>query len=143
MGDGPATGFLIDTSAAGRLPRLTGTGRWLEEVREGRVSICAPTQAEVLYSARSVGEFKEMARRVEALYTWRQVPDDAWPRARALQRRLMDLGCHRAAGVVDLLVAVTAQHHELTVLHYDRDVETLAEHAGLRARWLAEPGTID
>ncbi|MDH6578695.1 hypothetical protein P3T29_004364 [Kitasatospora sp. MAP5-34] len=29
------------------------------------------------------------------------------------------------------------------MLHYDRDFETIAKHAELKARWLMEPGSID
>lgn len=68
---------------------------------------------------------------------------DAWQRVLILQRAMAGSGCHRVAGAVDLLVAVTAQNHGLTVLHYDRDFETIARHTELKTRRLAEPGTLD
>lgn len=135
--------FLIDTSAASRLVRLASAGRWMDEIRAGRISICDPTEAELLFSARSGKEVRGLKARLSKLYTWRTVPDDAWKRVSELQLRLGDAGCHRSAGVVDLLVAVTAQHHRLTVLHYDRDFETLSRCTDLKTRWIADPGSID
>jgi predicted nucleic acid-binding protein len=143
MGGSRADCFLIDTSAASRLTRLAEAGGWwAEAAEEGRISMCDPTQAELLYSARSGKQCKAMSAGIRQTYTWRLVPDDAWRRVHELQEKLADAGCHRSAGVVDLLVAVTAQHHQLTVLHYDHDFDTIAKHADLKARWIAEPGTI-
>jgi len=115
----------------------------VEAAEEGRISICDPTQAELLFSARSAEQYRAMSSGIRRMYTRRCVPDEAWERIHDLQGRLADGGCHRSAGVVDLLVAVTAQHHQLTVLHYDRDFETIAKHTDLKTHWLAEPGSID
>jgi predicted nucleic acid-binding protein len=143
MGGGGRDCFLIDTSACSRFPRVAEdqTG-WGDLAEEGRISICDPTKSELLYSARSAAQYKAMSDGLDQMYTWRLVPDDAWRRVHDLQERLAHGGCLRLAGVVDLLVAVTAQHHRLTILHYDRDFETIARYADLKTRWLAEPGTI-
>ncbi|WP_234318193.1 hypothetical protein [Streptomyces sp. NRRL S-244] len=42
------------------------------------------------------------------------------------------------ASPVDLLVAVTAQHHKLTVLHQDADFETIARITGQPVRRIAD-----
>lgn len=47
---------------------------------------------------------------------------------------LADRGRHQCASPVDLLVAVTAQHHKLTVLHQDGDFETIARATGQPVR---------
>jgi predicted nucleic acid-binding protein len=143
VGGSGAECFLIDTSAASRLIRLAAAGLWTGPIGEGRISICDATETELLYSARSAAECRALKGRLARLYTWRVMPDDAWQRAQELLLRQADVGCHRSAGVVDLLVAVTAQYHQLTVLHYDRDFETVAKHTDLRTHWLAEPGSID
>ncbi|MEC4014839.1 PIN domain nuclease [Streptomyces sp. H27-D2] len=142
MAGAGADRFLIDTSAAARLRRPGVVERWSDELSQGRVGMCDPTEAELLFSARSVAECKQLGDRFAAIYTWHSVPEDAWQRAREMQLTLAQAGCHRSAGVVDLLVAVTALHHRLTLLHYDRDFETIARHTGLQTHWLAEPGAI-
>ncbi|WP_274032249.1 hypothetical protein [Streptomyces sp. MMBL 11-1] len=38
-------------------------------------------------------------------------------------------GQHRSASAVDLVIAATAAHHGLTVLHDDLDYRTIARHA--------------
>jgi predicted nucleic acid-binding protein len=38
-------------------------------------------------------------------------------------------GHHRSASAVDLIIAATAAHHGLTVLHDDADYRTVARHA--------------
>ncbi|MGX4737421.1 PIN domain-containing protein [Kitasatospora griseola] len=135
--------FLIDTSAAARLPRSPALlAAWGHELSAGLIGMCWPTEDELLYSARSGAELRSMATQFSALYTWWTLPEDVGRRVAELRTALGDAGCHRSAGTVDLLVAVTALHHGLTVLHYDRDFETLAEHSELKTRWLAEPGTV-
>ncbi|MEV0278283.1 PIN domain nuclease [Streptomyces sp. NPDC050610] len=117
--------------------------KWAPVLRQGRIGMCAPTEAELLFSARSTDQYERIHEGFGALYAWRGVPDDAWARVHELQSGLARAGCHRSAGIVDLLVAVTALHHRLTLLHYDRDFETVAEHTGLRTQWVAEPGAVD
>ncbi|MEU3568340.1 PIN domain nuclease [Kitasatospora sp. NPDC036755] len=141
---GAREGFLIDTSAAARLiTKPSALSLWGEALASGAIGMCAPTEGELLYSARSAAEMRAMRVQFERLYTWWVVPDEVWRDIQALQLLLAETGSHRSAGVVDLVVAVTAMHHGLTVLHYDRDFETIAKHADLKARWLAEPGSLD
>ncbi|MFE6870157.1 PIN domain-containing protein [Kitasatospora sp. NPDC057692] len=107
-----------------------------------RIGLCEPTEAELLYPARSAKHYTDLKDALAEMYVWRPVPDDAWRQLLALQRSLAEAGQHRSAGIPDLLVVVTALHHGLTVLHYDRDFETIAKHTELRTRWLAEPGSL-
>ncbi|MGA5702229.1 PIN domain nuclease [Peterkaempfera bronchialis] len=135
--------FLIDKSAYERVLRPNARGIWTDVLVQGRVSLCAPTEAEILYSVRSVAEYRETKHALRELYGWVPVPEDAWSRLLELQERMAAAGCHRSASIADLLVAITAQHHRLTVLHYDRDFETVAKVTGQPVRWLAPPGTLD
>ncbi|MFE5332260.1 PIN domain-containing protein [Embleya sp. NPDC056575] len=43
---------------------------------------------------------------------------------------MANLSRHECAGPVDLVVAVTARHHGLTLLHLDRDFEVVAKLTG-------------
>ncbi|WP_415950323.1 PIN domain nuclease [Streptomyces sp. KLOTTS4A1] len=139
----PAEQFLIDKSAAARILRPGMRDEWADVLRAGRVSMCEPTEFEMLYSARSVADHERLRSSLRALYTWCAVPDDGWRQALELQEQMVKQGCHRAAGGVDVFVSLTAKLHGLTVLHYDRDFETIKRVTGLKTRWLAEPGSLD
>ncbi|MEU6892141.1 PIN domain nuclease [Streptomyces sp. NPDC046557] len=143
MGELTEGAFLIDTSAAHRITLPGPFSVWRPALAAGRIGMCAVTEAEALCSARSATQYAEMRRAFADLYVWHDIPDDVWERVRSAQGILAEAGCLRSAGVVDLVLAVTAARHRLTVLHYDRDFETLAKHIDLRTRWLAEPGSID
>ncbi|MCP3819073.1 VapC toxin family PIN domain ribonuclease [Streptomyces sp. A3M-1-3] len=64
--------------------------------------------------------------------------DSVWEETAALQQRLADKGWHQCASPVDLLAALTTQHHKLTVLHQDPDFETIARITGQPVRLIAE-----
>jgi predicted nucleic acid-binding protein len=68
------------------------------------------------------------------------MPDRMFERAAQVQAALTDLGTHRSAGAVDLLIAAAAELHGLTLLHYDRDFDQIVRVTGQRAQWLASPG---
>lgn len=69
-------------------------------------------------------------------------PDARPPPDRAGRRRQPPAGMpgkkgeHRSAGPVDLLVAAAAEEAELTLLHYDRDFETIARTTGQPVRMI-------
>ncbi|MDF3288209.1 VapC toxin family PIN domain ribonuclease [Streptomyces silvisoli] len=141
LADG-ADRFLIDASAAARVHRAAALEKWAPVLRQGRVGMCEATRVQLLRSARSADEYDRLADGFASLYGRYGVTEEAWTRARALQRNLVRAGCHRSAGVAGLLVAVTALDHRLTLLHYDRGFETIAQHTELKTRWLAEPGSL-
>ncbi|MFG2297091.1 PIN domain nuclease [Streptomyces sp. NPDC048603] len=135
--------FLIDKSAAARILRTGVREAWLDVLRSGHISVCEPTEFEMLYSARSKSEYKQIKDQLRNLYGWCPVPEDGWQQVLALQEALTDLGRHRSVGAADLFVAVTARAHGRTVLHYDRDFDNIGGILDVRTRWLAEPGSID
>lgn len=104
--------------------------------------MCAVTEVELLYSARSLEDMERMRAEAAALFTWYHMPEALWSTVSVLQRELVKVGAHRSAGPVDLMLAATALNHRLTVLHYDHDFETIARHTDLKTCWLAEPGSI-
>ncbi len=61
----------------------------------------------------------------------------------AAQRELARTGQHRAVGIADLLTAVLAAEHRLTLVHYDADFDTAAEVIDFEQRWVATRGTIN
>jgi predicted nucleic acid-binding protein len=135
--------YLIDTSALARLHRdADALQHWGEQVIAGLVALCPVVQLEFLYSARSVAERTRILDLLTDAYGWVSMPDRAFDRAAEVQAALTERGTHRSAGVVDLLLAATAELHGLVLLHYDRDFESIGQVTCQPMRWLAEPGSL-
>ena len=65
------------------------------------------------------------------LYPDVSVPKNAGRWIASVQHHMARAGQHRSASAVDLMIAATAAHHGLTVLHDDADYRTVAARAGL------------
>ena len=134
--------FLIDTSAAAQM-RLTAVADRLEPlVTGGLVATCATLDAEALYSARSPTEYEQVRADRREAYEYLPTDDGHWQRAFDAQRALAHSGRHRAVGIADLLTAVLAAEHGMTVLHYDSDFEIAAEVLGFEHRWVLPRGSV-
>lgn len=134
--------YLIDTSALVRILREPARTSWEKPLEEGIIARCPVTEIEFLYSARSAEDRAELVADIDALFGWAPLDDRAVSRAWDVQRELTHHGRHRSAGAVDLMIAATAELQGLTVLHYDRDFETVAEVTGQPTQWLAAPGSL-
>ncbi|MEU9127260.1 PIN domain-containing protein [Kitasatospora sp. NPDC048540] len=120
--------FLIDTSGFVHLMQDADVRRrWLGPIESGLVRISKPTRVELLYSATGPAHRDELENDLFDLFGPAVgVPKDAWDWVDTAQYKLTQKGQHRSAGVVDLLVAAAAVHHDLTVLHVDGDFATVA-----------------
>jgi predicted nucleic acid-binding protein len=127
--------YLIDTSALVRILLRQATEDWEQRMGAGLVALCDLTELEVLYSARSEKDREAIEGRLNQ-FTWCPMPDGVYRRARVVQRELTAKGEHRSAGAVDLLVAAAAEEAGLTLLHYDRDFETIARTTGQPVRMI-------
>ncbi|MGH3730037.1 MAG: PIN domain nuclease [Micromonosporaceae bacterium] len=136
--------YLLDTSALVRVLRdpLART-RWEQQITAGLVAVCPIIELEMLYPARSKADREELLDLLQDAFTWVAMPDRVFGRATEIQAALTARGAHRSAGAVDLLVAAAAELHDLTLVHYDHDLDQLASVTGQPATWLAEPGAID
>ena len=139
----PSGLFLVDTSAIARvgapavLSELTRLGRL------GLLATCATVDLEVLYSARSKAEYRSIAtRRSEGLTDLPLLPEIGG-RARLVQSAMAERGQHRAAGVIDLITAATAEHYGATILHYDSDFDHIASMTRQSVRWVVARGSVD
>ncbi|MCX4576341.1 PIN domain-containing protein [Streptomyces sp. NBC_01571] len=94
----------------------------------------------MLFSPRGRADREGVEEELRQLFSWTLVPDGICQRAREVQQLLTDNGEHRSAGPVDLLIAATAEVSDLTLLHHDRDFETVARRTGRSSAWRAEPG---
>ncbi|MET9804347.1 PIN domain nuclease [Streptomyces sp. NPDC006368] len=128
--------FLIDTSALARVLTGRATEEWDAKIGAGLVAICDFTELEILFSARSSAHRERLKHDINTHYAWCPIPDGIYRRARVVQEELTSKGEHRSAGAVDLLVAAVAEEAGLTLLHYDRDYETIARTTGQPVRMI-------
>ena len=136
--------FLVDTSALTRLLKDAAVqAEWEQQVNAGLVAICAITEIELHFTAKSKADIEEQADLYREIFSWVVMRDNVFERAKEVQFLLATRGSHRSAGPADLLLAATAEAHGLIILHYDADFAQIADITGQPARWLAEPGTID
>jgi predicted nucleic acid-binding protein len=134
--------YLIDTSAAARMTHPEVATRLARLIAGGVVATCATLDAEALYSARSPNEYEQI--RADRRHAYEYVPTDDihWQHAFTAQRALARSGRHRAVGIADLLTAVLAAEHHLTLIHYDSDFDTATEVIDFTHRWIAPRGTL-
>lgn len=132
--------WLIDKSALMRLTDSHEADVWSNRIERGLVHVAGTTRLEIGFSAQS----GEIARR-----EFRQPPLSAMlveyltptieDRALEVQTLLADRGQHRGPSIPDLLIAATAELARLTVLHVDRDFDTIAALTGQKTERLV-PG---
>lgn len=134
--------FLIDTSAAARMRHPVVAGRLSPLIEAGQVATCATLDAEALYSARSPSDYEQIRADRQRAYEYLRTEDRHWQAAFAAQRELARTGRHRAGGIADLLTAVLADEHRLTLLHYDSGFDTAGEVINFDHRWVTERGTL-
>lgn len=125
------TSWLMDTSALARITGSPDAEQWAERIERGLVRLSTVTRLEIGYSARSGADLRTAIRRppLAAMPVEYQTPATE-NRAAEVQLRLADLGHHRGPSVADLMVAATAELAGLTVLHLDKDFETISEVTG-------------
>lgn len=133
--------YLVDTSAAARAAHPAVAGRLSPLVSAGLVATCAPLDFEALYSARSPAQYDDVRADRALAYEYVPTHDEDWHSALEIQSRLARTGQHRSVGMPDLLVAVVAARERLTVLHYDRDFDTIASITGQPTEWVVPAGT--
>lgn len=134
--------FLIDTSAAARMPFPSVRARLAPLITGGLVGTCATLDAEALYSARNLAEYEQVLADRRTAYEHLPIDDDHWTRAFQAQHVLARSGRHRAVGIADLLTATVAAQHRLTIVHYDADFDIAVQVIDFDHRWVAERGTL-
>ncbi|MEV0345894.1 PIN domain nuclease [Nonomuraea sp. NPDC050680] len=129
--------YLIDTSALVRFYRGQAGTEWDQTVSAGLVGIVEPVRQEYLRAVGGRPAFYEAGDLLRETFPCYVIPESAWNETGELQRELADKGWHQCAAPVDLLMAVTARHHKLTVLHADADFDTISRLTGQPVRWIS------
>jgi len=126
-------GWLLDKSAAARAGDRA-TRRHLAELA-GLLYLCPVGELEQLYSSRSARDYDELKAAMHESLDIVTPPVDVFDRALGLQRDLAHHhGMWHRTPIPDLLIAETALHHGLGVVHIDRDYERIAEIRPLKVR---------
>ncbi len=121
--------YLLDTSGLVRLLKDPGLqNAWYEAIDAESIGSCYPQRTEFLYSARNASEYEEITEMFSDLYPDVSVPKNAGRWIATVQRQMARASQHRSASAVDLIIAATAVHHGLTILHDDADYRTVARH---------------
>lgn len=126
--------FLIDTSGLARILQKEHRAAWADFLSAGVIAVCPVVELEFLYSARSLADRLDKQRLLGQVFAWVPMADRAFERAAQIQESLTRRGEHRSAGAVDLLIAATAERHQLIVLSEDRDFDTVAAVTGQPVR---------
>lgn len=117
---------MLDKSAASRAGDPV-IGAQLAELA-GDLYICPVGELEQLYSARGAADYDALRDDLRASLHHVAAPADIFERALKLQRDLAHHhGMWHRTAIPDLLIAETALHHNLGVLHVDRDFPRIAE----------------
>lgn len=95
---------------------------------------------ELLYSARNAREMDADHRRLTELQFLPMTPV-AEQQVITTLKGLAAKGRHRGRPIPDLLLAAIAQTHGAIVLHYDHDIELIADVTGQRHEWIIPAGT--
>jgi len=131
-------GWVLDKSAAVRADQ-PGVAEELAQLA-GQLVICPIGELEQLYSARSATHYDQLQTALHSAFEIVAAPADILERALTLQRDLAHHhGMWHRTPIPDLLIAETALHHHLGVVHVDGDFDRIAEVRPLTARRL-RPG---
>jgi predicted nucleic acid-binding protein len=122
--------YLIDTSGLFRIVQDKLRQAWSEQLAAGVIATCPVVELEFLYSARSLADRLEKQRLLHDLFGWVPMDERAYERAKEVQQLLTEVGKHRSAGPVDLLIAATGERARLTLLCDDHDYEVIASVTG-------------
>jgi predicted nucleic acid-binding protein len=127
--------WIVDKSAVARLTQ-PGADDLLTEL-PGLLFVCKVGELEQLFSARSAHDYDDLKSHLHASFEVVQSPADIFDKALTLQRDLAHHhGMWHRTPIPDLLIAETALHHDMGVVHVDADFDRIAEVRPLKVRRL-------
>ncbi|MGH3300840.1 MAG: PIN domain nuclease [Streptosporangiaceae bacterium] len=133
---------LADTSALARLNRPPVAAVLGPLIETGLVATCGVIELELGWATRSSGEFDLVRADREEGYEWLATHDEDWHRALDVQAVLWRSGQLRSVGFPDLLIAAVAEREQVTLMHYDRDYDLIAEVTRQLTQWVVPCGTV-
>ncbi len=129
------TGWILDKSAASRADQDDVASQL--QALAGTLYVCPVGELERYFSTRSATEYDGVAATLRATFLRAEPPADLLDRALVLQRDLAHHhGMWHRTAIPDLLIAETALHNGLGVVHVDSDFDRIAEVRPLVSRRL-------
>jgi predicted nucleic acid-binding protein len=135
------TRYLVDTSVLGRAHRAKVGDRLEALALAGRLWTCRLVDLEVVYASRSREAAEVMEERVALPHV--AITPAVMDRALRVAAAMAEVGLHRGAKPIDLVIAAAAEAGGLTVLHYDGDYDRIARVTRQPVEWVAAPGSLD
>jgi predicted nucleic acid-binding protein len=121
------TAYLADTSAVWRLLRGQIDAPWPGRIAQGLVAICPPVESELMVGVRADRDFEPFTAVLRRTFSWVAAMADPWRQVLAVQRDLIKIGHHRGPSPMDIVIALTAQAHDLAVAHADADFDAIGK----------------
>lgn len=133
---------LADTSVWARSGK-PGLDWFADALVDGLIAVCDQVAMELLWSARDLPDFQATEAALQAC-PWFVIEPTDWDEARRVFRELAGRGPlhHRQVKIPDLLIAAVAARNGLTLVHYDRDYDTIAGVTGQPTRWAVPRGSL-
>ena len=126
------SGWIVDKSVATRLDDPSVAEQLMDA--DGPLHLCEVGLLEQLYSAKSARDYDRLENILRTSFEILASPPDLVQAAQHLQR---DLAHHRGLWhrrpIPDLLIAATALHHDVGVVHADNDFDLIAQLRPLRS----------
>lgn len=80
-----------------------------------------------MVGVRAARDFEPFIAVLRRTFGWVPALDDPWRQVAAIQRELIKIGHHRGPSPMDLIIALTAEAHRLTLAHVDADFDAVAK----------------
>jgi predicted nucleic acid-binding protein len=132
---------LIDTSVVKRLSDPAVRAAVEPLANAGRLARAGISDLEVGYSARNSREWDHLMKALSA-FALIETTAEHVDRAKQVQRLLASKS-QRGRKIPDLLIAAAGEAERLTVLHYDRDFDSIAKVTGQTCEWVVPAGSVD
>ncbi len=132
--------YLFDTSIWGYADHPSVAADWEAALERNELAVSPIVAFEILYGAQNQADFEGLERELDAL---RQAPltQGIIRDARRALHALSAKASHRLP-FQDALIAATAAHKNMTVLHYDGHFDILSKALDFQSRWAAAPGSL-
>ena len=132
--------FLVDKSALARSHHPAVGQRLAPLYPSAQVATCPIIDLELLFSVRNHNEHAELRQELQSIPSF-PIDQPITDRAIEVQGMLALSGQHRVP-ITDLLIAAVAEINNLTILHYDKDFDTIAQTTNQPTQWIAPRGTL-
>ena len=130
------SGWIVDKSVATRLDNPTIAEQLADA--DGPLYLCEVGLLEQLYSARNARDYDRLESLLRTSFEVLGSPAGVLVEAQRLQRDLAHRrGLWHRRPIPDLVIAITALHHDVGVVHVDADFDLIAQVRPLRS-WKLE-----